>query len=71
MSSFSCPHYHPSVDKCLQIGDWCVPGRPGCVLYGNSAFAVPWQERLARKREGGLSAVPDAADGYKQGGRNS
>lgn len=28
----------------------CVPGRRGCVLEGNSVFAVPVEERL-RQRE--------------------
>lgn len=68
MSSFSCPHYHPSLDKCLKIEDVCVPGRPGCVLFGNSAFAVPWQERLARKRrragEVQASEPPTDSDGH-------
>jgi hypothetical protein len=46
MSSFSCPHYDDSRDACQRIGDVCVPGRPGCVLFNNSGFAVPWQQRL-------------------------
>jgi hypothetical protein len=50
MSSFSCPHYDVNRDWCERIGDLCVPGRPGCVLYQNSVFAVPWQERLEEKR---------------------
>lgn len=50
MSSFSCPHYDDSCDGCLKIGDLCVPGRPGCVLFKNSVFAVPWQQRLEAKR---------------------
>ena len=51
MSSFSCPHYDDRCDGCQRIGDLCVPGRPGCVLSGNSGFAVPWQQRLESKRQ--------------------
>ncbi|MCL4202947.1 MAG: hypothetical protein KJ000_10640 [Pirellulaceae bacterium] len=50
MSSFSCPHYDDEHDTCQRIGDLCVPGRPGCVLFNNSTFAVPWQQRLEAKR---------------------
>ena len=50
MSSFSCPHYDDQHDTCQRVGDWCVPGRPGCVLFKNSVFGVSWEERLAAKR---------------------
>ena len=50
MSSFSCPHYDDEHDTCQRVGDLCVPGRTGCVLFTNSVFAVPWEERLAAKR---------------------
>ena len=50
MTSFSCPHYDERQDGCRRIGDVCVPGRPGCVLFKNSTFAVPWQERLEARR---------------------
>ena len=50
MSSFSCPHYDHDRDDCLRLGAECVPGRPGCVLFGNSVFALPWEERLRRKQ---------------------
>jgi len=29
----------------------CVPGRRGCVLEGNSVFAVPVEERLRAREE--------------------
>lgn len=58
MSSFSCPHYDQCHEACVRIGDVCVPGRPGCVLYRNSVFAVPWEVRLeARRREGYTGGV--------------
>jgi len=50
MSSFSCPHYDSQTDDCVRLGAECVPGRPGCVLFGNSVFAVPWQQRLREKQ---------------------
>jgi|GEM_PF-1271545 len=50
MSSFSCPHYDDQHDTCQRVGDWCVPGRPGCVLFKNSVFAVLWEQRLAAKQ---------------------
>lgn len=50
MSSFYCHHFDIDREWCERIGDLCVPGRPGCVLYQNSVFAVPWQERLEEKR---------------------
>jgi hypothetical protein len=50
MNSFSCPHYDDEHDTCQRVGDLCVPGRTGCVLFKNSVFAVPWEERLAAKR---------------------
>lgn len=50
MASFSCPHYDADHDDCLKLNAECVPGRPGCVLFKNSVFAVSWQQRLANKR---------------------
>jgi hypothetical protein len=40
MSSFSCPHYAQQSDACLRLDDFCVPGRPGCVLPKNTVFAT-------------------------------
>jgi len=33
----------------MRVRSDCVPGRPGCVLRGNSVFAVPPEERLRDK----------------------
>ncbi len=38
-------------EYCLRLRAECIPGRPGCVLCGNSVFAVPWQQRLREKEE--------------------
>ena len=51
MSSFSCPNYEKPRDYCLRLQTDCVPGRPGCVLSGNSVFAVPVEERIRLKEE--------------------
>jgi hypothetical protein len=44
--SFSCPHFDFDREGCWRLDKPCVPGRPGCVLRGNSVFAVPVEERL-------------------------
>ncbi len=49
MSSFSCPHFEMEKDYCLRLRTDCVPGRPGCVLRGNSVFAVPVEQRIREK----------------------
>jgi len=49
MSSFSCPHFDMEREYCMRVRSDCVPGRPGCVLRGNSVFAVPPEERLRDK----------------------
>lgn len=51
MTSFSCPHFDQQRDYCVRIQRICVPGRPGCVLCGNSVFAIPWEERLREKEK--------------------
>jgi len=61
MSSFSCPHYDHQRDDCLRLAAECVPGRPGCVLFRNSVFAVPWEERLRRKQAERATAEYDAS----------
>jgi hypothetical protein len=48
--SFSCPHFRIDDEHCVRLKTDCVPGRRGCVLEGNSVFAVPIEERL-RQRE--------------------
>ena len=48
--SFSCPHFRPDDECCLRLKTDCVPGRRGCVLEGNSGFAVPAEVRV-RERE--------------------
>jgi hypothetical protein len=70
MSSFSCPHYSSDHDTCQRLGDFCVPGRPGCVLFKNSGFAVPWEQRLEAKRRAqrGQSGESDAA--FDEGSAN-
>jgi hypothetical protein len=60
MSSFSCPHYDANHDDCLRLPAECVPGRPGCVLFKNSVFAVPWEQRLEAKQQA-RAAERDAA----------
>jgi hypothetical protein len=37
--------------RCMRLDAECVPGRPGCVLRGNSVFAVSAEERIAERRE--------------------
>lgn len=49
--SFSCPHFRINDDYCLRLKTDCVPGRPGCVLAGNSVFAVPVEQRLREREE--------------------
>jgi len=51
MSSFSCPHFEMEDEQCQRLHTDCVPGRPGCVLSGNSVFAVPVEERIREKEE--------------------
>ncbi len=51
MGSFSCPHYDLEHDFCMRVRTDCVPGRPGCVLCGNSVFAFPVEERIRAKAE--------------------
>jgi len=46
MSSFSCPHFDGEMKICLKLRKDCIPGRPGCVLRGNSSFAFPPEERI-------------------------
>lgn len=70
MASFSCPHYDEYRDTCVRIGDVCVPGRPGCVLFRNSGFAVPWQQRLEAKRRE-QAAVPGAGESAEARRRSS
>lgn len=49
--SFSCPHFDMDREACMKVHNACVPGQPGCVLRGNSVFAVPAEIRLAEERE--------------------
>lgn len=49
VSSFSCPNFDMERDYCMRLRTDCVPGRPGCVLAKNSAFAVPVEERIREK----------------------
>lgn len=46
MGSFSCQYIDSEKGYCLRIKKECVPGRPGCVLKGKYAFAIPIEERL-------------------------
>lgn len=69
MTSFSCPHYDSNRDACDRIGDFCVPGRPGCVLFGNSKFAVPWQQRLEAKRRDAESPPQNPESGDQRAGQ--
>ena len=49
--SFSCPHFRLDDEHCVRLKTDCVPGRRGCVLEGNSVFAVPVEERLRERDE--------------------
>lgn len=49
--SFSCPHFRLENEYCARLKTDCVPGRRGCVLEGNSVFAVPVEERLRVREE--------------------
>jgi hypothetical protein len=51
MSSFTCPHFDLANDWCLLLKTDCVPGRKGCVLPKDTAFATPIEERLRAKTE--------------------
>lgn len=51
MTSFSCPHFDMDHERCLRLKTDCVPGRPGCVLAGNSVFAIPASVRVREKEE--------------------
>jgi hypothetical protein len=51
MSSFSCPNFDMQREYCMKLRTDGVPGRPGCVLSGNSVFAVPAEERIRQKEE--------------------
>lgn len=61
MTSFSCPHFAQHRDWCQRLNDWCVPGRPGCVIPKTTVFAVPWQQRLAAKLAATAAAGTPAA----------
>ncbi|HMP74104.1 MAG TPA: hypothetical protein PKE55_12650 [Kiritimatiellia bacterium] len=47
--SFFCPHFDEPSEGCAKLKTECVPGRPGCVLRGKVAFAVPVEQRLASR----------------------
>ncbi len=49
--SFSCPHFRFEDDWCLRLKADCVPGRKGCVLAGNTVFAVPAEVRVREREE--------------------
>ena len=49
MSSFSCQYIGLQENKCMRLKADCVPGRPGCVLYGKVEFAVPAKQRIEEK----------------------
>jgi len=46
MSSFSCQYIDSKESFCLRLKKDCIPGRPGCVLKGRFAFAVPAKNRI-------------------------
>lgn len=66
MTSFSCPHFDMDHERCLRLKAECVPGRPGCVLTGNSVFATPVAVRLREKREE-QGCTRDRPDGHPEG----
>ncbi len=47
--SFFCPHFDAATDQCMRLKCECIPGRPGCVLRGKVTFAVPAEERIAKR----------------------
>lgn len=49
--SFACPHFKSDGEYCLRLKADCVPGRHGCVLEGNSEFAVPAEVRVLEREE--------------------
>jgi hypothetical protein len=51
MCSFSCPNFDMQREYCMKLQTDCVPGRRGCVLRGNSVFAVSAEERIRQKEE--------------------
>lgn len=62
MSSFSCPHFESEGERCMRLQADCIPGRPGCVLHGNSRFAVPWEERLRQRLQEKRGEEDDPGD---------
>ena len=64
MTSFSCPHFAQHRDWCQKLDDWCVPGRPGCVLPKTTVFVVPWQQRLEAKRLAAATTVTTKAESH-------
>ena len=49
--SFACPHFRSDGEYCLRLKTDCVAGRRGCVLEGNSVFAVPAEIRVREREE--------------------
>lgn len=50
--SFYCPWQDGQFEKCRRTGDTkCVPGKPGCVLFGKVTFAEDIPERKASTRK--------------------
>jgi hypothetical protein len=65
--SFFCPHFDSANDACLRLKCACVPGRPGCVLRGKVAFAIPAEERMSPSPP--PSAAPDRKAADRAAGR--
>lgn len=50
--SFYCPWQDGQFETCRRTGDTkCLPGKPGCVLFGKVAFAEDVPERRAPSRK--------------------
>lgn len=61
--SFFCPWQDATQEICGRTGDTkCVPGKPGCVLFGKVVFAADEpapKPRPTRKPQAGKDAATD------------
>jgi len=50
--TFSCPNFDFNSDNlCMKLNSECIPGRPGCLLFGKVKLSEPVKARLAELAE--------------------
>ena len=50
--TFSCPNFDfNSENLCMKLNSECIPGRPGCVLFGKVKLSETVKARLAELEE--------------------